>query len=207
MNANEPVDPLPEFDPIRRSRRRGNVPTAMRAVTRRILDEADAQAVILREVARRVGVSAPAAYRHFASREDLLASVAAEGFAELSASLEAAAKGEDPLTGLGLAYVDFAMSKRGLFRLMFGPLLADRGKYPVLDKAASAAFRVIEQSEPADKQRSGDERAGTIATWGLVHGLSALFIDNLVPEESAKQLARQVFSAASESRRRPPPTR
>ena len=69
--------------------RHGNVPNAMRAAAREILDEDGSQAVGLREMARRVGVSPTAAYRHFASREDLLASVAAEGFRELSAALEA----------------------------------------------------------------------------------------------------------------------
>ena len=59
--------------------RHGNVPNAMRAAAREILDEDGSQAVGLREMARRVGVSPTAAYRHFASREDLLASVAARG--------------------------------------------------------------------------------------------------------------------------------
>ena len=46
----------------------------------------------LRETARRIGVSPTAAYRHFSSKEDLLASVAAEGFRELSAALDRAMK-------------------------------------------------------------------------------------------------------------------
>ena len=51
----------------------------MRAAARAILDKDGIQAVGLREAARRVGVSATAGYRHFANKEDLLASVAAEG--------------------------------------------------------------------------------------------------------------------------------
>jgi AcrR family transcriptional regulator len=61
----------------------------------------------LRETARRVGVSATAAYRHFNNKEDLLASVAAEGFWELTAAI--AAQESDPLRGVGLAYVEFAL--------------------------------------------------------------------------------------------------
>ena len=83
-----------------------------------------------RETARRVGVSATAAYRHFTSKEDLLASVAAEGFRELGAAMERATRGVNPLSRAGLAYIEFAQQNRGLFRLMFGPVLAERAKYP-----------------------------------------------------------------------------
>ena len=96
-------------DVIRKPYRHGNVPNAMRAAARAILDGEDgASAVGLREAARRVGVSPTAAYRHFASKEDLLASVAAEEFRELSAALEMAMKGPDRMLGVGLAYVEFA---------------------------------------------------------------------------------------------------
>ena len=77
------------------------------------------EGVGLRETARRVGVSATAAYRHFDSKEDLLASVAAEGFRELAAAMKAAVDDHEPLIGVSLAYVEFALQKRGLFRLMF----------------------------------------------------------------------------------------
>ena len=63
------------------------------------LDENGLQAVGLRETARRVGVSATAAYRHFTSKEDLLASVAAEGFRDLAAAMERAARGPIPSPG------------------------------------------------------------------------------------------------------------
>ena len=82
--------------------------------------------------------NATAAYRHFANKEHLLASVAAEGLRELAAAMVRGATGSDPLGGVGLAYFDFALQKRGLFRLMFGPILLERAKYPELNEAASA---------------------------------------------------------------------
>src|SRR3974377_1802486 len=119
--------------PVTRPYRHGDLPNAMRAAARAILNEAGPEAVGLRETARRVGVSATAAYRHFASKEDLLPSVAAEGLRGLSATMEAARSGPEPLIDLGLAYVEFALQKRGLFRLMFGPILVERKKYPALN--------------------------------------------------------------------------
>ena len=81
----------------RRPYHHGNLPNALRAAARAILDEDGPDVVGLRETARRVGVSPTAAYRHFANKEDLLASVAAEGFRELAAAMETGATESDPL--------------------------------------------------------------------------------------------------------------
>ena len=169
----------------------------MRSAARAILDESGPDAVGLRETARRVGVSATAAYRHFSSKEDLLASVAAQGFRELVAAMEAAVNGPDPLIGLGLAYVEFALQKRGLFRLMFGPILVERAKYPTLNEAADAAFDYVQRIASGAEDRSNEENASAMAAWGLVHGLSALFIDGLVPESRARGLAEQILQAGA----------
>src|SRR5271167_988497 len=165
----------------RRPYRHSNLPNALRAASRAILDEDGPDAVGLREAARRVGVSATAAYRHFANKEDLLASVAAEGFRELAAAMEAAMVEPEPLRGMGLAYVEFALQKRGLFRLMFGQILVERAKYPALNEAADAAFDYVQRIASGVEGGSSEESASAMAAWGLFHGLSALFIDGLVP--------------------------
>ena len=172
--------------------RHGNLPNALRAAARAILDEAGADAVGLRETSRRVGVSATAAYRHFNNKEDLLASVAAEGFRELAAAIETGATDSDPLPAVGLAYVDFALQKRGLFRLMFGPILVERAKYPELNEAANAVFNLLRRVEVGADEGLEDHPAG-MAAWGLVHGLSSLFIDGLVPEANARGLANGIL--------------
>ena len=188
--------------PAPRPYRHGNLPNALRAAARAILDESGPEVIGLRETARRVGVSATAAYRHFASKEDLLASVAAEGFRELTAAMEAAANGPDPLIGVGLAYVEFALQKKGLFRLMFGPILVERAKYPALNEAATAAFECVRRV--AGGVASGrDDAAASMAAWGLVHGLSALFIDDLVPKERARVLAEEILQAGARPENRP----
>ncbi len=185
------------MDMPRRPYRHGNVPNAMRAAARAILDEAGQDAVGLREAARRVGVSATAAYRHFNNKEDLLASVATEGFRELAAAIEDAITELDPSGAVGLAYVDFALQKRGLFRLMFGPILVERAKYPQLNEAASAVFDLLQRVAVGAGERPRDDSAPGMAVWGLVHGLSALFIDGLVPETRARGLAKEIFVQTS----------
>ena len=188
--------------PTPRPYRHGNLPNALRAAARAILDEAGPEAVGLRETARRVGVSATAAYRHFSSKEDLLASVAAEGFRELTAAMEATLDSPDPLIGLGLAYVEFALRKRGLFRLMFGPILVERGKYPALNEAANAAFDCV-QRVAGGAEGGQEDKATSMKAWGLVHGLSALFIDDLVPEARARVLAEEILQGGARPEHRP----
>jgi AcrR family transcriptional regulator len=122
----------------------------------------------LREAARRVGVSATAAYRHYANKKDLLVSVAAEGFRELAAAMEGGETECDPLLGVGLAYFDFALQKRNLFRLMFGPILVARAKYPELDKAASAIFGLLQRVTVRADQWPCEDAVAGMAAWGLV---------------------------------------
>ncbi len=182
-------------DPPRHPYHRGDLPNALRAAARAILDEDGPDVVGLRETARRVGVSATAVYRHFSNKEDLLASVAAEGFRELAAAMETGATESDPPGGVSLAYVDFALQKRGLFRLMFGPVLVARAKYPELNEAAGAVFDLLQRVAVGADDGPHEDNAAGMAAWGLVHGLSSLFIGGLVPETSARGLAREILSS------------
>jgi AcrR family transcriptional regulator len=174
--------------------RHGNLPVALQAAARQILDENGLHAVGLRETARRVGVSATAAYRHFTSKDDLLASVAAEGFHELAAAMQNGTRGATPLTRAGLAYIEFANQNRGLFRLMFGPVLAERAKYPAL-QAASAAVEAMLVSGVADlDQRPLDENHAAMAAWGLVHGLAHLIVDGFFPATRGVLQAEEILA-------------
>lgn len=181
---------------------RDSVPDKLRAAAREIVEEQSTPGLAMRDVARRVGVSAPAAYRYFASREDLLASVAAEGFNELTAELDAAAQTADPLVSLGLAYVDFATSKRGVFALMFGPLLSERTKYPDLDRAATTAFDALERSLAVVDDDPTDVSPAATTARGLVRGLSNIVIESGGRGESAQQAAQGALFGARRPRQR-----
>ena len=145
-----------------------NLPKALRAATQAILDEVSADAVSPRGAARRVGGSAASAYRHFATKEGLLASVAAEGFRELAVAMERGGTESDPLGSVGLAYFDFALQKPGLFRLMFGPILVERARYPELDEAASAVFDLLQRVAVSADQWPREDNVAGMAAWGLV---------------------------------------
>lgn len=145
-----------------------------------LLAQEGAGALGLREVARAVGVSASAPYRHFRNREALLAAVAREGFLQFNAALQAAAAGvpeSEHLAAMTRAYVRFALAHPALFRLMFSPdvpLDAD----PELRQAADAAFASLAQL--AARVAPQEPRIMALATWSLVHGLSHLLLDDQI---------------------------
>ena len=177
-----------------RSYRHGNLPVALLAAAREILDENGMHAVGLRETARRVGVSATAAYRHFTNKEDLLASVAAQGFHELAEAMQGATRGADPLTRGGLTYIEFANQNRGLFRLMFGPVLAERTKYPTLQAATAGVEALLLRGVADLDQRPLNDNLAAMAAWGLVHGLSHLIVDGFFPAARAAVQAEEILA-------------
>ena len=173
----------------------GQLRPALIAAAKALLDEGGPGAVSLRETARRVGVSPTATYRHFADKESLLVAVAVEGFREFGAALAKASRDEtNPLAAMGMAYVDFALARRGVFRLMFGPLMANREKYPELKTAADQAFNWLRSAVQTRAGAQQNPELAAIAAWGLVHGLAQLFLDGILPEAEAETLTRAITS-------------
>jgi AcrR family transcriptional regulator len=146
----------------------------------------------LREVAESVGVSHTAAYRHFAAKADLLAEVAARGFARLDKVVSAAIvrRGDRldaaaSLAATGLAYLDFAERHPGAYRVMFLAELCDSARHPALVEAANRALGTL-VGVVAAGQASGELRlappAATIAAavWASVHGHALLLLDGQI---------------------------
>jgi AcrR family transcriptional regulator len=148
-----------------------------------LVEEEGLEAFTLREVARRVGVSHTAPYRHFADKQVLLAAVAEKGFAELGAATRAAFEAEpnvaDGFLAVGQEYIGFAVTRPVLFRLMYDPSLDE--SRPTLTDAKEAAFGVLLGAVAAAQQsgvlRKGDLVDVAITAWAAVHGLAQLAID------------------------------
>ncbi|MCF1743904.1 TetR/AcrR family transcriptional regulator [Paradevosia shaoguanensis] len=146
----------------------------------RLLTEGGADSLGLREVARAVGVSASAPYRHFENRQALLAAVAREGFLRLAAALDAAGRDvpdAQRLETMGAAYLSFARENPQLFRLMFSPEVS-KDANPELMLAASTAYGSLAALAGVESPEA--KREATVATWALVHGLSVLLLDDQV---------------------------
>lgn len=142
-----------------------------------VLAEGGTEALGLRELARRVGVSASAPYRHFRDRQALIQAVAAAGFEEFLAAIEAAKAGvapEDQLEAMAEAYVQFALRYPRLYKLMFS---SELGKFEdkALRRAADAAYESL--AVAAAKQDPDSPGEAAIGAWAFVHGLSMLLLD------------------------------
>jgi AcrR family transcriptional regulator len=177
-----------------RSYHHGNLRLALIEAALELLSEGGTEALSLRAVARRAGVSAMAPYRHFADKEALLAAVAAHGFDRLEATLSAADSGAtDPrgaLAAQGAAYVRFACDDPALFRLMFGA--ARPRNSPELGSAGDAAYAMLARRVASFCLES--ERDDVALTcWSVVHGLASLLVDGQLRQDtSPAMLAERV---------------
>ncbi|NLS01602.1 TetR family transcriptional regulator [Rhizobium sp. P38BS-XIX] len=146
----------------------------------------------LRKVARRAGVSHNAPYNHFTDKRALLAEVAASGFRLLQQHLFAAIADEpdakQALFRLANAYVDFASDNPALYRLMFGPMLADghQNRPDVTIEAGAKAKTVLvgllQRGAAAaafsfhPENTEGLETAH-LTVWSALHGLASFVVD------------------------------
>jgi AcrR family transcriptional regulator len=138
------------------------------------------EAVSLRDLALKLGVSTAAPYRHFPDRRAVLAEVAAIGFADLSAAYaRAQAEASDPAAALretARAYLNLAFGRPGLFRLMFASDIVDAGAPAALLASAADAweglFRAVGAMTPGADLASVKRRA--ITGWSTLHGFITL---------------------------------
>lgn len=166
----------------------GDLRPALLAAAGEILSEEGVTKLSLRGAARRAGVSQTAPYRHFRDKAALLAALAAGGFRELAEAMQRFAATSQPpqrLLATGQAYVAFALEKSALFRLMFGPEIADKASYPELRAAAAEAFAVLTREVSRGRMSEAQAYDRAVAAWSLVHGLATLLIDGQVRAEGA----------------------
>lgn len=160
----------------------GNLKAALIEAGLAALSEVEPDALSLRQLAKTVGVSPNAAYRHFADKRDLLDAMAAECFRRFAASQHKAVQGlDDPVKRLeasGLAYVDFARTHPAMHRLMFQQLAckATTASTDLVAQSLGAMSVLLEAASALLQAPPQDERVRVLAAacWSLVHGLSNL---------------------------------
>lgn len=161
-----------------------------------LIAQGPADALSLRELARRVGVSPTAVYRHFPDKAALMTALAMEGLAMLAAAqhaaFDAAGGGKRGFTATGAAYVRFALAHPALFRLTFQhpapPDLTSRAHPP------ADAMGFLLANARAYAPPGLDPQLFALKAWALAHGLAMLMLDGQVPADDATiERAMQAF--------------
>ncbi|WP_348761585.1 TetR/AcrR family transcriptional regulator [uncultured Salinisphaera sp.] len=147
-------------------------------------------AVTLRAVARQIGASRSAPYRHFADKRALLAACAERGFRDLVTAAESVLCGYTvvdlpALIAVMRRYGEIGQANPALYRLMFAHGFTP-AEWPALTAAADAAFATLYGAIQAG-QASGHLAAGAtysrvLLVWSSVHGLVSLCND-LAPSD------------------------
>ncbi|MFI6167719.1 TetR/AcrR family transcriptional regulator [Nocardia sp. NPDC051052] len=161
-----------------------------------------ADAVSIREISKRVGVSAPSIYRHFADKDELIEAVVVQVFEDLDAAIVAETDPSvSPITRLcqqGLAYVRFAREHPEQYRLATTPTEAVGAVDQVLGSGAFQHFaQTVQECMDAGVITPGDPLPIVLDLWSAAHGIASLLIAKpFLPWGDTEAVANRVLRAA-----------
>jgi AcrR family transcriptional regulator len=202
------------ISPPRGTYRHGDLRRALLEAGIELAREGGPLAVVLREATRRAGVVPNAAYRHFASRQELLEAVRAAALADLARTMETELAAIDPalptieqaragLHAVGLGYLRYALAEPGLFRTAFAfhetpdgnrdPANTGRSGLNPFQLLSAALDRMTETGLLDAPARPGAE----YLAWSAVHGFALLALDGpmrSLPTEHIQLLAGRLVS-------------
>lgn len=165
----------------------GNLREALIQAALAMIAERGLAGFAIAELARVVGVSPAAPYRHFRDRNAVIAEVARRGFESLAAELATATAGgrADPLGALeraAQAHIAFAGREPAVYAAMFDAGFPS-SEHPDLVMARSAAFAVLRRvADTACSMSQAPRRPPPLMValhvWSLTHGIATLFVSH-----------------------------
>jgi AcrR family transcriptional regulator len=170
--------PRPDRSSTRRQRVREATAREIKSTARRLLVERGAEGLTLRAIARDMGMTAPALYRYFPSREDMLEHVIAELYDEVTGALEAARDElpDEDVVGRMLAvsrtFRRWALDHPGEFGLLFGsPIAGTSASHPGGSGDARDPRDPRDSRDPGDPGDPGDRDGGPAHAAGRRFGM------------------------------------
>jgi AcrR family transcriptional regulator len=153
----------------------GDLRAALLLAAEAELAERGVEGFSLRSVAKRAGVSHAAPAHHFGDVQGLLTALSAEGFRRFQATLDArevgATDARERAVRAGLGYLDFALARPALFRLIFSSTKPDFSD-PDLTAAGDAAYHHL----VGLVRELGGGIADVAALWAMSHGIADLAV-------------------------------
>ncbi len=153
----------------------------------------------MRMIAERIGVTAMAAYKHFANKDAILQALAVEGFNRLTQVTSTARKKDElspdeQLTAIGVAYIMHGISHPKLYRVMFGQLTLGV-PYADTKSAADEAYNVLRDCLRDNAKFFGFEEqkvdGHAFSVWSMAHGMTSLFVEGHARTRDIKTRAQQ----------------
>jgi AcrR family transcriptional regulator len=173
--------------PGRKSARRRTdigLPEALLAATEEILREHGLDGFTLREAARRAGVSHGAPAFHFGDVSGLLTAFAAGGYDDLTALMiryraDAPKEASSQLVAVGCAYIDYAITHRPQFQLMFRSdrIRLEDSRYK---EASKRSFQQLQETMMPFLSRDltdSERMLKLMLAWAAVHGFATLYLE------------------------------
>ncbi|MCX6591047.1 MAG: TetR/AcrR family transcriptional regulator [Acidobacteria bacterium] len=144
-----------------------------------IIGETGLEQLSLREVARRLGVSHQAPYKHFPSRDHILAEVVSRAYSAFATYLDQRPRHADPhadLHEMGLAYLSYAHDHPLHYRLMFETQLPNPAEHPEMMRNAKHAFSLLRDAIALLPGHPGAHppEMHALFVWASLHGLAAV---------------------------------
>lgn len=161
---------------------------------REVIAEQGIEGLSLRDVARKLGVSHQAPYRHYPSRDHLLAAIMQRCFEDFANNLDQASQAHtsDALLGMGEAYMRYAAQHPLEYRLMFGTPWPEPAAHPELVRHAVHAFDLLRnQLLQQLQQRASAPQSDMLALlaqaelqalfiWSALHGMASIQQSNVM---------------------------
>lgn len=163
-----------------------------------VISEQGVEGLSLRDVARKLGVSHQAPYKHYPSKDHLLAEVVRRCFEQFSRYLDSRQHFDMPhedLASLGERYLSYAMSHPLEYRLMFSTPWPAPAEYPSLVKDAQHAFdvlrRVLGQLHEHHPNKTQKVDIDAMFIWSSLHGLASITQANVMKHLSLDDHVRE----------------
>ena len=154
------------------------------------------EAISIKALAKELGVSQPAPYRHFVDRDALLQAVTAEAFRQFNAIMRAAVdkpSKRSKLSRFAQAALEFGLKRNGIYRLMFSSrTMACAEKDSELHIAAHETLVLLIDSFEAPAVGLLRERHA-LQVWAALHGVISLAEQGLLTGETANMTRQELI--------------